>query len=91
MNTTLSRCTLPSMSDPRRRTEETTPEPRAKALARPRSDGWRVDLAGWSDDDRFGWLERVAIMLSDAELSEEEAEYAAYLDGPKRRTAVEQA
>jgi len=76
------------MSDARRRTADTTPEPRAKALARPASDAWRLEVARWNEDDRFAWRERAAIMLGDAALSVDDAEHAAYLDVSKRRTGA---
>jgi hypothetical protein len=75
-----------AMSDARRRVEETAAEPRAKAIARPASEAWRVHLGLWSADDRFAWAERAAIMIADAGLSVEDAEYAAFLDVQAHRT-----
>jgi hypothetical protein len=77
-------------SDGRQRSPDSAPEPaaaRPKTLTRPGSDAWRLELAAWSEDERFAWTERVAIMLADGRTSVEEAEIAAYLDGRKHRAA----
>ena len=45
-----------------------------------KTEPWRLELETWSEDDRFAWEERVAIMLADAGLPLEQAEQDAFLD-----------
>jgi len=51
-------------------------------------DPWRLEVSRWSEEDRFEWEERVAIMLTDAGLSVGQAERAAFLDVCLYRTAT---
>jgi hypothetical protein len=74
------------MSEPRRRPEEQlVDEPRAKPLARPASQAWRLKLALWSAEERFAWAERAAIMIEQGGVPEAEAEHAAFEDVAKYR------
>lgn len=73
------------MSDARRRPAT---EPLARAKPLPRSnEPWRLEIERWSAEDRFVWEERVAIMIVDGGLSEDEAERLAFEDASRYRAA----
>lgn len=73
------------MSEARRR-PATEPPARAKSLPRV-SEPWRLELEGWTSEDRFVWQERVEIMIADAGLTVEEAERLAFQDTSKYRAS----
>ena len=72
---TLRRLATKPPAKARPETPKSSPEP------------WRIELAGWNEEDRFAWEERVAIMLADAGLPLEQAKLAAYTDGSLYRKA----
>lgn len=65
-------------------------KPPAKARPAPTSspEPWRLELETWSEEDRYAWEERVAIMTVVGGIPDEEAERAAFLDVSLYRTAT---